>query len=644
MTKSLKLYMLIGWLMAITMVGSTAASEARMTTPGGVAFNELEMKVTQIMDQYIGRAVPGATIAIVQSGKVIFLQGYGLADIEHKRAMDANLTYLEVGSISKLFTWTAVMQLVEQGKLDLDVDVRQYLPPDFIQLAAPITLRHLLTHTAGFEERMAAMMVEQPAALIPLQEYVSARYQPRQIYQPGTIIAYSNYGTNLAGYIIEHVTGMPFAQYINTHIFMPLGMDAATFSQDYNSIPGFNDKKSRGYIAAGNEFVLRPNLYINDMPAGSLQATAENMARFMIAHLDRQGSSGYRLFKDLNTLTKMQTTAFTHNEALPGNAHGFWERFVGAKRVLEHGGNTDSFSASLLIVPEDEFGLCILTNLGSEMSGLRSELINALIGSTYTKPERVEGLDHSRDVAGWYRSARRVESTLFKLFYSVAGSDTHVRAVSPGTITVEVLGQQAATYIETSPYLFERLEAADLLMDRAGLPTSRIYFPTDSYSKVTKLAYGTITDELPVKMWATVRSNQLLLAVNVALVAIGLLWGALVLIGKWRNRKQARGVIAPLIKMNSLLAVLGALLLGLLAIIILSLAQNPFQPLTQLKSLIYLAWLLVAAIVAAIVMALRVWKNAMNPMVAKVLTASLILALGGLGLLLWQNQFFVKLS
>ncbi|MBL8055218.1 MAG: serine hydrolase, partial [Anaerolineales bacterium] len=227
--------------------------------------------------------VPGAVVVVVRAGAVLSAKGYGYADVEARTPVDPARTLFRPGSVSKLFTWTAVMQLVEQGRLDLDADVNAYL--DFAipaTYAEPITLKHLLTHTAGFEDKGDGLFKLKPDEIPTLDAYLKANL-PARVFPPGQIGAYSNYGTALAGYIVERVSGQPFAEYVEQHIFAPLGMAQATFRQPlpatlapdmaggYNYVDG-------GYVRGGFE-------YVTGYPAGALSAAGLDLAKFMIAHL-----------------------------------------------------------------------------------------------------------------------------------------------------------------------------------------------------------------------------------------------------------------------------------------------------------------------------------------------------------------------
>src|SRR6476469_10212922 len=168
-----------------------------------------------IPSQLRNRNVAGAVVSVVKDGQVLFQKGYGYADVEEKKPVLPDQTLFRPGSISKLFTATAVMQLVEQGKLDLDRDVNDYLdfriPPAF---GKPITLRNCMTHTAGFEEVGKNLFSDDSVHILSNETFVK-EWTPERIYPPGQVPAYSNYATALAGYIVQRVSGEPFEAYID---------------------------------------------------------------------------------------------------------------------------------------------------------------------------------------------------------------------------------------------------------------------------------------------------------------------------------------------------------------------------------------------------------------------------------------------
>lgn len=195
--------------------------------------------------------VAGATVSIVKDDSLLLTRAYGLADVAKQIPVSAQDTLFRPASISKLFTWTAVMQQVEAGKLDLDHDINEYLDFKIEGYGGqPIKLRHLMTHTAGFEESLLDLLVDKIEDVKPLGEALKHSI-PARIYPPGTVPAYSNYGAALAGYIVSRVSGVPYEQYIEDHIFEPLHMEHSTFRQ---TLPeGLREHLSNSYHAASGE-------------------------------------------------------------------------------------------------------------------------------------------------------------------------------------------------------------------------------------------------------------------------------------------------------------------------------------------------------------------------------------------------------
>jgi CubicO group peptidase (beta-lactamase class C family) len=304
--------------------------------------------------------IVGAAIAVVKDSEIFFIKGYGYADLENKKPVDPANTLFRIASTGKLFTWTAVMQLVEQGKLDLDADVNIYLEKFKIPgtFPEPITLTHLMTHTPGFEDIFTGVAVRDAGGLIQLEEYVSR--VPDRVFPPGAITAYSNYGTSLAGYIVEVVSGMPFEGYIEANIFKPLDMRQSTFRQplprEFSENMSVGYSFDKGYYKA-EDFELLNGIY----PAGSGSATAADMAKFMIAHLERGEYRGYRILEE-ETIKLMHSIHFTNDAKLNGMAYGFWEYHYNNLRILEHGGDTNCFHSFLALIPEKRIGLFVVYN------------------------------------------------------------------------------------------------------------------------------------------------------------------------------------------------------------------------------------------------------------------------------------------
>jgi CubicO group peptidase (beta-lactamase class C family) len=255
--------------------------------------------------------IPGAVVALVQGDETLYLGGFGKADLASGEPVSAQETLFRTGSVSKLVTWTAVMQLVERGRLDLHADVNRYL--DAFQIPAtypePVTLARLITHTAGFEDRGFGFYARSEADLVPLGAFLAAR-MPARIFPQGEVSGYSNYGAALAGYLVERVSGLSFEDYVEARFLEPLGMSSSSFRQPLP--PALAARLATGYRSS-----LEPGDFEWDLaaPAGAFSSTAANMARFMIAHLNG-GRLGTTRILEAETVEAMQWRRFTNHPAV----------------------------------------------------------------------------------------------------------------------------------------------------------------------------------------------------------------------------------------------------------------------------------------------------------------------------------------
>ncbi len=361
--------------------------------------------------------IPGAVVVVVKDGKILYAGGYGFADVERQLPFVPDQTLFRIGSTSKLFTWTAVMQLAEQGRIDLDADVNSYLTDFQIPATFPqaITMRHLMSHSAGFEDGMVGAVAAAPEEMAPLSEYVMKNVQAR-VRPPGALTAYSNYGATLAGYIVEAVSGAPFESYIEKHIFVPLGMESSTFRQP---LP----EAMAEHLAVSYDFkeVFRPQpmLYINQAPAGSMSATATDLARFMIAHL-QDGRYGDARILEESTARQMHTRLFSNDPRLSGMAYGFFDQEINGQRVLHHGGGLPAYMGMLGLVPEDQSGFYVGYN-GLSGNAAVADFMAAYFDHYYPSSpanaplEVTDRPSPAGTFAGLYRSTRVPQTTLESL-------------------------------------------------------------------------------------------------------------------------------------------------------------------------------------------------------------------------------------
>ena len=415
--------------------------------------------------------IAGATIAIVKDGQVLFAKGYGYADVEKKQPVVADQTLFRPGSISKLFTWTAVMQLAEQGKLDLDKDVNTYLdfkiPEAF---GKPVTLKNILTHTPGFEEVIKDLFID-PSKPFSLGQYEKTHI-PRRIFPPGTVSAYSNYGAGLAGYIVERVSGKPFNQYIADNIFKPLGMTHSTFDQPLpNSLAA---QMSKGYRIASAP--PKPFEGVGPGPAGSLTSSATDMAMFMTAHLQGGEYAGNRILKP-ETTALMHSRLFVLNPEANAMAYGFYEESRNGHRIIGHSGDTEAFHSALKLIQDANLGFYVSYNSAGTAKGEpRAQLWSAFIDRYFPDPSPRHVLptakDDAKSVAGSYYPSRRAEGSLLRTA-AVLG-EIVVTPAPDGTITTSLLNKPNGKPMklrEEAPLLFRDVDGADYIAfqrDRSG--------------------------------------------------------------------------------------------------------------------------------------------------------------------------------
>jgi CubicO group peptidase (beta-lactamase class C family) len=354
-----------------TAVLPAAAPPATAATASG-AHNLDKADVDAWLDGYMPYAlkagdIPGAVVVVVKDGQPLTMRGYGYSDLKTHKAVDPNLTLFRPGSVSKLFTWTAVMQLVQAGKLDLDADVNTYLdfkiPP---RDGKPITLRNLMTHTPGFAETAKYLIEFGDKQPKPLGKILS-RWVPERIYAPGSMPAYSNYGASVAGYIVERVSGEPFDSYVQRHIFAPAGMTHSTFDQPLPA--GLKPYMSKGYKPGTSE--PQPYEVIGMAPAGALASSGADMGRFMIAHLNHT-------LINPQTATLMYGNANKPYSALPAMALGFYHEDRNGLNIVGHGGDTVFFHSDLHLFLDKNVGLYISMNSVGKNGGahaLRQELL-----------------------------------------------------------------------------------------------------------------------------------------------------------------------------------------------------------------------------------------------------------------------------
>lgn len=398
--------------------------------------------------------VAGAVVAIVKDGKLLFAKGYGYSDVAKGTPVSVDGTMFRPGSVSKLITWTAVMQQVEQGKLDLDRDVNDYL--DFKIPAAynkPITMRNLMTHTPGFEEVLENLFVPEAKDLQPMDDFLK-RHVPARIFPPGTTPAYSNYGATIGGYVVQRLSGQPFNDYVDEHILKPLHMTHSTCREP---LPAeLSGLMSKGYKVGSGP--AQPFEFVEALPAGSCSVTAADMVNFMIAHLDNGKFEGAQILRP-ETVALMHTRQFAVREDMNGIACGFYEETRNGHRIIGHAGDTNYFHTDLHLVPDAHLGFFISYNsLGKGENSPREWVWHRFLDRyfPYSPPQGSAGDKHDlSSLSGQYIVSRRSETTLFNVFEVATQAKVDVN--SDGSVSVDALKDlngEPKKFREIGPLLF----------------------------------------------------------------------------------------------------------------------------------------------------------------------------------------------
>lgn len=427
----------------------------------------------------------GLVVSVVRDDRVLLAKGYGMASFDPPRPADGETTLFRIGSVAKTFAYTAAMQLVAEGRLSLDDLVNDRLPPALALpddgFAEPIRVRHLLTHTAGFEDSgLGHLFVRDPAA-VPLPEDYLVRHRPRRVRAPGTVASYSNYGVAVLGAVIAHVSGMPFVDYVEQRLTGPLGMRRTTFR---DPLPAGDPRGADAALAAGiatgysrqdGAFVVGTHEYTGHIAAvGGASATASDMARWMRMHLNAGVLDGVRVLPE-PVARSMREPSFRNGPRTPAIAHGFLTHPLGRYETWGHGGATLYFHTGMALVPERGIGVFVSSNTDiarAPVAEFVRRVLERLLPDALAsaRPVAVDPATLGR-YAGTWRSNRRNYTSLEKLPIAF-GSETTIRAGEDGTLRVSA-GGETTRYVPVGTDLFQEAEGharLEFLAGADGLP------------------------------------------------------------------------------------------------------------------------------------------------------------------------------
>jgi len=422
--------------------------------------------------------IAGVSVLVMKDGQVLLQKGYGYADVKSKKPVDPNSTIFRLASISKLFTWISVMQLVEQGRLNLDTDVNNYLDfqirPAFHQ---PVTLRNLMTHTGGFEETINDIIFTDPKEAVSIRDYL-IRNQPMRIFPPGQIPAYSNYGVGLASYIVQRASGEPFEQYVQEHIFGPLGMTHSSFYQPLQKslagLPSQGYRSNTTKPAVGFEF-------FNPVGAGGISSSAADMGRLGQALLNGGELDGKRILKP-ETLALMWTPQYRASDQMPPICMGFYQDWRNGLRWIGHEGDLIAFHSLFFVEPQQKLVLFVSYNSAGGGRAPRPEIINFFSDRYFPGAPKAEFLktpvSELKAINGQYQASRREETTKLKL--SNLFEQRTAKVDKDGVLTIEDFKDLRGHPIKWKPVGKDLWQAED--------DQEKIFAIRDSKGKIARIA------------------------------------------------------------------------------------------------------------------------------------------------------------
>ena len=554
--------------------------------------------------------LPGAVFVLVKDGEIFFGKGYGYADLESQTRVVPEETIFLPGSVGKLFTATAVMQLVEQGKLELDRDVNDYL--DDFQIPStypqPVTVGDLLTHTGGFDERLIGASAATPQELVPLGQYLAQNMPPR-VMPAGDNISYCNHCYALAGYLVEKVTGMPWEQYVDENILQPLEMSRSTVQQPPPA--DLAADLAVGYSYTNGEYVQAPYPLMNIAPAGALYATATDMAHFLITQLQKGRYGEARILRE-DTFEVLHEQGFRNHPQLRAYTYGGFSLFTAnGQRVLAKGGDVGGFSSTLVLLPDENLGFFASFNAGIDLFAEeepRGELLRQFLDRYCAVQEQTVATQPSPNlerVSGNYRWNRLSRTTVEKALNPIGLLQFHVVPRNDGTLRVSSVVPfiTPAVYTEVEPLLFQEVDGTDY-----------IAFREDEAGRIIHM-FGSIGEEpATFEKVASYEKDtfQLGLTVGLVLAFLSVLaWPVASLLRRVRRRQAHDPRQARLARrLAMMVAILNLLFLaGFAAALMQSLTGAWPHPPPWFVTLLVLPILTTVLTILLLVLAVLAWKN-----------------------------------
>jgi CubicO group peptidase (beta-lactamase class C family) len=573
---------------------------------------------------------PGGVFVLVADGRIAIARGFGRTALRDGTPVDPARTRFDVGSVAKLVTTTAVMQQVERGALALDEDVNVHLeafdiPATYPQ---PITLAHLLTHTAGFAEHLlVGMWADTPDEVEPLAETLR-RHQPARIRPPGVAHQYNNFGMSLAGHLVEAVTERPFEDYVHDHVLDPLGMTRTTYGRPpaEDAVDVLPHSSMAGPTAAVDP------AYVNWLPAGGLWTTGEDMAAFMLAHLQGGEHGGVRILEPA-TVDAMHRTQFSPHPAVPGLGYGF---FTDQHGGIQHGGGWMGTGAHVYLRPDLGIGMFSAFNHDEGpllASRLHRDLIDRFLPAADTPATDVEAARPAAaatpvgSFAGEFRWNRHDDRSFASLLSTLQITRLRVTEHPDGSLSTTMT---PASFIDDARW---RPTGAGVFVEEGG--SNVLAFDLDEDGRAVGLhVMGAQLFSMERVGWfgSAVAVPFLLLAISVvlAIAAVGWPVGALVRRLRGTGSSPAAVELRRVRRLSGTTATLGiGFLLGLVTYLATDISGF-FQVGAPLRALLWLPLLAAILTLGLAVAVVGLWRRRDGSLTARVYHSAVLVALIGL--------------
>ncbi len=434
--------------------------------------------------------VAGVVVSITTPDEVLLSKGYGYADVEQGIQVTPDKTLFRIGSVSKLFVWLPLMQLLEQGKLYVDADVNDYLTrvhvPDTFE--RPVTLADIMTHTAGFEDQVIGLFGKDASSMRPLADILNDE-MPLRVRPPGQYASYSNHAVGIAGLMIEEISGQSWADYIEEHVLTPLGMHHTSPAQP---LPEDLDRlMSKGYTFEAGKYVAKDFEYVPLAPVGAISASATDMTRFLQMFLNDGELDGARVMAK-TTSQEMQSILFRPAPGLNGLLHGMYESSSNGQLIIGHGGDTLWFHTEFMLMPEAGIGFYISTNSANGpkvRAAFRKALLDRYFHGHDDHVIEFEKTDLNK-LAGDYGSLRHSSDDLTKLVKLMTPISIVPAPDGELMLTGAVMGAYPLYFEEVSPLIFKRKGYEDIIsfeLDENGIATHLFFnqFPIVAAEKMS---------------------------------------------------------------------------------------------------------------------------------------------------------------